>query len=137
MKKTGIYLLGLFVTVTLLSACQSTENNESNVKDVQDVKDDNNADIKPNTDSLFRFDELFTNVPSPYVMSRMLESSGIISSPGLLHQPDMVSQYSSERSKALNMGIYAADLTYSHVTDLFSNEIEYVNLLLNIGVNFL
>ncbi len=72
------------------------------------------------------FDVFFANVPSPYVMAKQIKSVGLEADPEMLHNYEDATKYESETKRALNLGIYAADLTYAHVMETGSDEIQYM-----------
>jgi len=130
MKKIGLLLVG--ITLLAFTQCNSTDSNSGKSKP-KVVKVDSSAAKQADSIDKVRFDELFANVPSPYVMTRMLESSGTKVAPDILHDPDATSEYLTERDRAINMGIYAVDLTYSHVLSLSANEIQYMAAVLTLA----
>jgi hypothetical protein len=65
-------------------------------------------------------------IPSPLEISMLIKESGTRYDRSLLNQPDQISRYNSSYQKALNLGIYGADLGY---TNLFEENIDGIRYL--------
>ena len=52
-------------------------------------------------------------------MSTLFQSSGAVFKPELLNSPDNMSDYVTSSKKALNLGVYAVDLSYAKVSEQF------------------
>ena len=61
--------------------------------------------------------KVFTTVPSPIEMATLLQKAGAKYDKSILNDIENASKYSSTASKALNLGVYGADLTYTSVFD--------------------
>ena len=133
MKRT--YVIGVVIALFLFTQCaESDSDTDAGSKKPADVETDTvGVDNVEDSIDRVKFDELFANVPSPYVMTRMLKQSGTKVAPDILHNTDETANYFTERDRALNMGIYAVDLTYSHVLNLSSNEIQYMAAVLTLA----
>lgn len=59
--------------------------------------------------------EFMNALPSPLETSVALKQSGIPFNSDFLNDPDKVSQYNSQFSQAMNLGVYGADLGYANV----------------------
>lgn len=57
--------------------------------------------------------EVLYPLPAPFEMTQMLDEIGATYNSGILNSPAKVEKYVTEESKALNLGIYAADLAYA------------------------
>jgi hypothetical protein len=118
----------LIVSGLLFQACGDDKKEESAEKKPEqqtvDVKKDT-ASTGPKAERI-EFDVFFANVPSPYVMAKQIKSVGLDADPEMLHNYEDASKYESENKRALNLGIYAADLTYAHVMETGSDEIQYL-----------
>jgi hypothetical protein len=65
-------------------------------------------------------------IPSPLEISMLIKQSGTRYDRSLLNGPDQISIYNSSYRKALNLGIYGADLGY---TNLFEENIDGIRYL--------
>jgi hypothetical protein len=102
----------IFVAIIfLLAACggeQSSSDQESNLEDVQ--IDEGNEELKK------EFREAIDKLPSPLDISKFIQETGAAYMPDILNKYQNVDNYSSTSFKrALNLGVYGADLGYSCV----------------------
>lgn len=58
---------------------------------------------------------LLDQIPSPLEISMMLKQSGSKYNSSILNSPDNLAKYNSNYKKALNLGIYGADLGYINI----------------------
>ena len=65
-------------------------------------------------------------IPSPLEISMLLKQSGTRYNRTLLNSPAQISKYNSSYQKALNLGIYGADLGY---TNLFGENVDGIRYL--------
>lgn len=70
--------------------------------------------------------EIFS-IPSPIQTALLIKGSGAGYSKGILNDPHKSSQYSTNFSKALNLGIFGADLGYVTIYDQSQDAIGYLN----------
>lgn len=70
--------------------------------------------------------EIFS-IPSPIQMAYLVKNSGANYSKDILNAPSKSSQYTNNFSKALNLGIYGADLGYVTMYDQAQDAIGYMN----------
>jgi hypothetical protein len=57
------------------------------------------------------------SIPSPFQTAELIKESGAPYDPELLNSPDNISNYSTKFHRALNLGIYGADLGYTTMYD--------------------
>jgi len=82
------------------SGSQQTAADTANVKDIsQNVKD------------------VVYPLPTPFEMTKMLNTIGVGYSSGILNPVDKAEKYFTEKSKAVNLGIYGADVAYAATYD--------------------
>ncbi|MDO9187739.1 MAG: hypothetical protein Q7W13_17155 [Bacteroidia bacterium] len=70
--------------------------------------------------------EIFS-IPSPIQTALLIKGSGAGYSKGILNDPHKSSQYSTNFAKALNLGIFGADLGYVTIYDQSQDAIGYLN----------
>lgn len=82
-----------------------------------DSTDKNRLDTLPPMDSgtANTTKNFFYSLPSPLAMAAIYKNSNLKYNEALINSTDRVSKYSQQRSMALNMGIYNADLAYTLV----------------------
>ncbi|HJZ39744.1 MAG TPA: hypothetical protein VJ203_05210 [Bacteroidales bacterium] len=123
-RLSGIFFL-FFLVSTVVSCRQSGKSGSDERNDSISL-----AEIKP---LVHRFDTMGEGLPIFYnmylsvEMSTLFETAGAVFEPELLNSPDKVTDYVTSSKKALNLGVYAADLSYSKVFDQFETAGKYFN----------
>jgi hypothetical protein len=74
----------------------------------------NSDTVKSTADELtqFKYDLTISNIPIPFDILGSLTKSGVSVKTDLLNKPANVSKYSQNNIKAVNLGIYGADMAY-------------------------
>lgn len=103
--RKNIQRLSLVVGVLALISCGGNSNGEHADASLQDSV--------PMTDSSANEQVVFYNLPSPLETFTILKISGATFDKSLLNPVDKISKYSSSASKAINLGIYSTDLSFS------------------------
>jgi hypothetical protein len=98
-------LIFVGIAILYLGACKSgSKTSEQDLLTADSLnKDVLAADIK----------EVLYPLPTPFEMTRMLNDIGATYSTKNLNAPGKVEKYFTEQSKAINIGIYGADLVYA------------------------
>ncbi len=104
----------LSFSVFLITSCS----NNSNTANVPPVDSTQNTVVKING-------EIFS-IPSPIQFTTLIKKSGAAYNKENLNPSNKSSQYSTNFSKALNLGIYGADLGYVIVYDQTQDAIAYL-----------
>ena len=73
------------------------------------------------------FKKIFHAVPSPIETALLLERSGIRFDASALNPIDKAMGYSTTASQAVNLGIYAGDLSYSVIFNQNQQSVDYLN----------
>lgn len=106
-KQTG--LLIVLISCIILPACQNTGNKTS-------ATDESNPDIiKKEVILSPETQDLLNRFPTPFEVTNMLQEAGAPYIFSLTNSPENVSNYFTEKTKALNLGVYSTDLAYSSV----------------------
>jgi hypothetical protein len=88
------------------------------------------GDIKPLIhDTLNDGLPIFYNMYLSVDMSTLFQSSGAVFKQELLNSPDKATDYITSSKKALNLGIYAVDLTYAKVSEQLETAGLYFNAM--------
>lgn len=103
----------------LLTACDSGNSN-NNVPPTQ-----------PNVDSLERakmeeIQKIFFSIPAPMEMASLLKENGYKYDAAVLNSTSNVTNYTSEEKRAVNLGIYGADLSYASMFDQKQESMNYL-----------
>jgi len=124
-----LFKLKLFVStpiiigvVFFLASC-SSGGNKNNSKEIAidsaDLERDIFADIS-------HAKQIFYSLPSPLESAMMIKSSGASFSEKLLNPLTNVNKYTTNRSMAVNMGVYITDLSYASLFDQAQTTIKYM-----------
>jgi len=83
--------------------------------------------------------EIIKSIPSPLEISMLIKESGNAYDSRILNPQDNYSKYNSNFKKALNLGIYGADLGYINIYDKSTDALSYLSSIktladeLNVG----
>jgi hypothetical protein len=92
----------------------------------------NLGDIKPlihNYDSTGVGLPIFYNMYLSVEMSSLFQTSGAVYKPELLNSADKITDYVTSSKKALNLGVYAVDLSYAKVFEQYETAAKYFNAM--------
>ncbi len=104
-KTLSLFSSLLFVAVfsLLLASCAGESDSQQN--DEMDVVD--------TTTAVQKVEELVYPLPTPLEVTEMLNKAGASYILDLANSPENVDKYFTEMAKAINLGVYGADLSYS------------------------
>lgn len=108
----------IIAAALLLNSCNSNSDVTSDGKDTVSVSENEKNQKTEN---------IFYSIPSPVELGQLMQRAGITYKKQLLHSPDHVSKYSSTNSKALNLGVYGADLSYTTISGQVQEAMLYLN----------
>jgi len=113
MKRSHISISVLVISISLLTGCKSD-------KGPQDLlgQGSGTAGQKDTTVASTRVKSIrgvFYNIPSALEISQLLKESGAQYSETYPSDPGNSSKYSSQKGQSVNLGIYAADLSYAGI----------------------
>jgi len=135
--KTNKLMIGI---AFLIAACNSTESDtKENKVDSSFVNIDSAMQQSLSNDEI---NAIIQSMPSPVEFSSLIESSGAKYDENFLNGTPNSSKYNSQFSKAINLGIYGADLGYVNIYEKTFSAIDYLNTVyqlstdLNIGDYF-
>jgi hypothetical protein len=83
--------------------------------------------LDPNRSFNTTFDGKLFSVPSPIQTALLIKSANLDFNEKLLNPEDKVSSYNESVSKALNLGVYGADLGYVTLYDQNAKALNYLN----------
>jgi hypothetical protein len=114
-----IILSGLFL---LNNSCKSGKKNQAGKEvGIEDFLTE--EDI---FDDIDKAKKIFYSLPSPLETAMLLKSAGVSYNEMVLNDLNNVEKYSTKRSKALNLGIYTTDLSFSCLFDQAQTSLKYM-----------
>jgi hypothetical protein len=115
----GAAALALMIS---LPSCQEPQN-QGTVPAVDSL----NSGIS--TSGTMNFEGEIISLPSPIQVANYLKKNNMPFKPELVHMPGAKDRYVNETKKALNMGVYGADLAYISNFNLGQQNADYVDLV--------
>lgn len=124
-KKIFSILCILMFFAVFIFSCTNPNNDTENSETVYDI--DSLSKIKENVV------KVFYSLPSPIEMTSLFKQSGVMYNSEILNSPENVSKYYTNKSLALNLGIYGADLSFSSMFNQQQKTIEYFTAIKKIS----
>ncbi|PXY02901.1 hypothetical protein DF185_02060 [Marinifilum breve] len=124
MRKISEAVLLIF----LLTSCSW---NSAGKKD-KEIKSEN-LEYQLMTENTKKMKKIFFVLPSPIETSLLINNSGLVFQEDLLNSTEKLAGYSTSTSRAIALGIYCADLSYSGINEQFQTSIEYLNVTRNLA----
>ncbi len=78
-------------------------------------------------DDIKQAERIFYTLPSPLESAMLIKSAGAVFNEGLLNPVENTRNYLTNRSRALNLGIYTCDLSFASLYDQTQLIIDYMN----------
>ncbi len=116
----SIVLLG--GTFLLADSCKSKDKQAGREVGIEDFLTE--EDI---FDDIDKAKKIFYSLPSPLETAMLLKSAGISYNEAILNSLNNVDKYSTNRSKALNLGIYTTDLSLACLFDQPQTSLKYMD----------
>ena len=112
----------IFAIAVMAISCASDSSKKDRVEvDVEEVIVDEAAKEGVKTAR-----QIFYSLPSPLETAMILKRSGAEYNPEILNSVDNASRYTTNRSMALNLGVYSTDLSYASLFDQTQESIRYM-----------
>jgi hypothetical protein len=119
---SGILLVVLLIT-SLLIGCKSGGTKAPKENVTQDTPKDNTAVY----DDIKQAEKIFNALPSPLESAMLIKSAGARFDNALLNPIGNVNSYATNKSMALNLGIYTCDLSFASLYEQTQLIIDYMN----------
>lgn len=114
------FLAGLFL---LSNSCKSGKRNQEGKEvGIEDFLSE--EDI---FDDIDKAKKIFYSLPSPLETAMLLKSAGVDYNETILNDLNNVEKYSTNKSKALNLGIYTTDLSFACLFDQAQTSLKYMD----------
>jgi hypothetical protein len=120
-----LFVLTIVFSVTLLMGCSSGKDKQSDSETVVTV-DSLEIDQQLIQD-VKAVKEIFYSLPSPLETAMILKQAGAKYNEELMNPTENVANYVTNKSMALNLGIYTTDLSYASLFDQTQATINYMN----------
>ncbi len=113
----------LIIISALVVGCKSGEKGEKEPEFDVDMQEIDQSLF----DNINQAKRVFYSMPSPLETAMLVRSAGAIYNEDLLNSLDNVGNYTTNRSMALNLGIYTCDLSFASLYDQTQTSISYLS----------
>src|SRR6056297_4228617 len=124
LRSAIILLIGVMLAIS--PGCKKEKDKKEGSKVDEDVVTVDSVDTKLVQD-VKAVKEMFYSMPSPLEVAMILKQAGTEYNPELLNPIANKSNYVTNKSMALNLGVYTTDLSYSSLYDQTQTTIDYIN----------
>ncbi len=121
--------LRLFLAASIMLSVASCGSEDSASKEAS-KKEVNTVDqeiIDKNQNLMTTFGDKLFSIPSPIQTAMLIKEKGGNYDNTILNKPANLSSYGTTYQKALNLGIYGADLGYTSIYDQQQDALDYIN----------
>lgn len=116
-------LVTFFLVVFVLSGCKGGNTNVPSENASVDKPQDNTAVLQ----DIKQAEKIFQALPSPLESAMLIKSAGARFEESLLNPTGNVSNYVTNKSMALNLGIYTCDLSFASLYEQTQLIVNYMN----------
>lgn len=129
MKKIKNSLRLFLATAISLSifSCGSDEASGGDSSSSEEVNKVDQEIIDKNQNLMTTFGDKLFSIPSPIQTAMLIKEKGGNYDASILNKPGNLSNYGTTYQKALNLGIYGADLGYTSIYDQQQDALDYIN----------
>lgn len=130
MKQSAFFFIVSFILSALLTACNSNDSasdsdEEPFAETYQSTEDDNSS----SGSSVIKIEGKLFSIPSPFQVAMMMKDNEIPYNSALLNPAEKSYQYSTSFEKALNLGIYGANLGYLNIYEQYPEVANYLSAI--------
>jgi len=118
-----VKLIAIFLAAIIFSGC-ATDRKRSSGEDFGLDSTEISEDL---LEDIGTAKQIFYSLPSPLETAMLLKSAGATYNEELLNPVSNASNYTTNRTMALNLGIYTTDLSFASLFDQTQTSIEYMN----------
>jgi len=118
-----VKLIAIFLAAVMFSGCASDKQRRTD----EDFGLDSTEISEDLLDDIGTAKQIFYSLPSPLETAMLLKSAGATYNEELLNPVSNASNYTTNRTMALNLGIYTTDLSFASLFDQTQTSIEYMN----------
>lgn len=121
--KSVMFTTVIVLLIALVTGCGTGDNKTG--------KDDTSIDLKKEDlqilDDIKQAEKIFKSLPSPLESAMLIKSAGARFDKSFLNPVENVSNYTTNKTMALNLGIYTCDLSFASLYDQTQIIINYMN----------
>lgn len=121
-KQSKVIIVFLALSL-LLGSCNNSQKTGKPTEDLLEV------DIDTSVSMVLKLGNSLFSVPSPHEASIFIAKNGIKYDKALMNDIDNVGKYTTSFTKALNLGIYGANLGYLNVYEQIPESFKYFNVI--------
>ncbi len=122
MIKKIVFGLALLAGVNFFTSCSGcSSNNADNLDEIPDSVANASLQLSENV-----VNDMIENISSPVEMANSIKNSGVGFSEKVMNPSDNMKNYNSSFKRALNLGVYSADLGYINTFNKNSVVIQYL-----------
>ncbi|MEZ4937383.1 MAG: hypothetical protein R2799_07295 [Crocinitomicaceae bacterium] len=118
------------ITISLsIASCGSDDAGSSGQEKKNDVNTVDQDIIDKNQNLMTTFGDKLFSIPSPIQTAMLIKDKGGNYDNSILNKPNKLSNYTTTYHKALNLGVYGADLGYTSIYDQQQDALDYINVV--------
>jgi len=118
-----VQFTAILVAVVLLAGCGS-DGKKTGSDEITLDETEIGTDL---LDDISEAKQIFYSLPSPLETALLIKSAGAAYNEELLNPTENIASYTTNRSMALNLGIYTTDLSFASLFDQTQTSIQYMN----------
>lgn len=117
------YFVLLVSAIFIISSC-STDSSVSEDEN-QNIENEVFNEIDTASTQIYKFNNTLFSIPSPYEISILMKNVGIEYNPNIINSVGNAQTYTDNFTKALNLGVYGADLAYLNMNKQIPEAAKY------------
>ncbi len=117
----------VLVVLIVLSSCKPAANKDADVIDYESIQLNEKKKIITRSDTIGEGLPIFYNMYLSVEMSSLFETAQTVFDQDLLNKSDKAGDYITASKKALNLGVYAVDLSYCRIFEQYEIAGRYFN----------
>ena len=133
MLKKSLYLIFIVAGAMFFNGCSGNTSNKSGQASDELISADSLNSDAPLKLSEEVIGDVIQNISSPVEMASLIKSTGVAFSQKILNDPDNLDKYNTSYKRALNLGVFAADLGYINIFDKNSIVVSYLLAVKNLA----
>lgn len=136
LKKHLVIVAGVCLSLGLaMISCGGEDSGDGDSNDGKESKPTNKrkSALSDSASGTLAIDGIHFSVPSPFQTVSLIKNSGASFNDEMVNPPDKKSTYVTEFSKALNLGIYGADLGYITIYQQNDRALSYISTVTSLA----